>query len=189
MPPPLWVSPAPRLTSNPQRAQQQHCNHESPWLASGCVVMQSASPKSIPPNHFAGPHIACWAAYCRQTGRRRQHLFTAAPWGAHAAGRGAEPRQITGISRARYDSSHVRRLRNAVRSIPGRDRGGAMQVVERGCRVARCVIAAMAAITPFHGAAAADDASKEKPNPTLQSLPDVLRQITDVGGWRTKLEQ
>ena len=64
-----------------------------------------------------------------------------------------------------------------------------MQAVERGCRVARCVIAAMAAIAPSHGAAAADNASKEKPNPTLQSLPDVLRQITDVGGWRSKLEQ
>jgi porin len=67
-----------------------------------------------------------------------------------------------------------------------------MQVVEHLCRRARRVIVAMATIALLHEAAAAADNAPNKdaaPTPTAQSLPDALRQLTDPGGWRSRLEQ
>ena len=67
-----------------------------------------------------------------------------------------------------------------------------MQVVEHGRRQARRLIVAMAAITLLDEAAAAADNAPNKdaaPTPTAQSVPDALRQLTDPGGWRSRLEQ
>ena len=67
-----------------------------------------------------------------------------------------------------------------------------MQVVEHGRRRARRLIVAMAAIALLGEAAAAADNAPNKdaaPPPTAQSLPDALRQLTDPGGWRSRLEQ
>jgi carbohydrate-selective porin OprB len=70
--------------------------------------------------------------------------------------------------------------------------GGAMQAVEHGCRRARRVIVVMATLALLHEAAAAAGTAQNKdaaPNSTAQSLPDALRQLTDPGGWRSRLEQ
>ena len=67
-----------------------------------------------------------------------------------------------------------------------------MQVVEHGRRRPRRLIVAMAAITLLDEAAAAADNAPNKdaaPTPTAQSVPDALRQLTDPGGWRSRLEQ
>src|SRR5262249_60330752 len=67
-----------------------------------------------------------------------------------------------------------------------------MQVAEYGCRWARRAIVAIATIALSHEVAAAADNAPNKdtaPTPTAQSLSDALRQLTDPGGWRSKLEQ
>jgi len=67
-----------------------------------------------------------------------------------------------------------------------------MQVVEHGRRQARRLIVAMAAITLLDEAAAAADNAPNKdaaPTPTAQSVTEALRQLTDPGGWRSRLEQ
>jgi porin len=67
-----------------------------------------------------------------------------------------------------------------------------MQAVEHGCRRARRVIVVMATLALLHEAAAAAGTAQNKdaaPNPTAQSLPDALRQLTDPGSWRSRLEQ
>jgi porin len=67
-----------------------------------------------------------------------------------------------------------------------------MQVVEHGHRQVRRVIVAMATIALLHEAAAAADNAPNKdaaPTSTAQSVPDALRQLTDPGGWRSRLEQ
>jgi porin len=71
-----------------------------------------------------------------------------------------------------------------------------MQGAKRGCRIARRVIVGMATIALLQDAAlAAGEAPSDNslttsaPNQTAPSLPDVLRQFTDSGGLRSKLEQ
>ena len=71
-----------------------------------------------------------------------------------------------------------------------------MQSSEVGCRVARHISVAMAVFALLQDAAAA---AREAPNDeaaapsaldqTVPSLPDVLRQLTDPGGLRSKLER
>src|SRR5499427_3359045 len=59
-----------------------------------------------------------------------------------------------------------------------------MQSTEVGCRVARHISVAMAVFALLQEAAAPSALDQ-----TVPSLPDVLRQLTDPGGLRSKLER
>src|SRR5215470_2994788 len=71
-----------------------------------------------------------------------------------------------------------------------------MQSTEVGCRVARHISVAVAVFALLQDAAAAareapndEAAAPSAPDQTVPSLPDVLRQLTDPGGLRSKLER
>jgi porin len=71
-----------------------------------------------------------------------------------------------------------------------------MQIAQLGCRVARRLVVAIAIVALFEdaGVAAGDAPNDESrappaPNLTAPSLPEALRQLTDPGGLRSRLEQ
>jgi porin len=62
-----------------------------------------------------------------------------------------------------------------------------MPIAGRGGRASRCAVIALAVLTLLQSTAASAEGQASLPSPA--ALPDVLRQLTDPGGVRSRLEQ